>query len=447
MTSIMDNFLNIRTLFNTLNERSIDKLSAVYEHENILLEAIGNVISSNLSESDIRGRRILLKPNWVKHSTGINDDICLRTNDNFLLATLELIMRCSPSDITVGDAPIQGGRWNDIVNDNLTQKINELSEKHAVPVHIKDFRRTFFYTGKNKLKTDLRPQSDYLIFDVQEKSFLEQITDKEANKFRVTDYDPAKLNDTHKSGTHKYCITKELIENDIIISMPKIKTHQKAGLTGALKNIVGLNGDKDFLPHHTIGGTRFGGDCYPGGNHLRYWAEIAMDKANSHRGRKEYFLWVKLASLLWRLSLPKDVHNMEAGWYGNDTTWRMVMDLNRIAYYGNSDGTFSDKPNRKIFSLCDGIIGGQGDGPLWPTPLELGVISFTDNPAINDIAMASLMGFDFNKFPLLNESVILFPVNKTEIFINGVLSSLADLRKLSIKTNPPRGWKSYLQEQ
>ena len=90
---------------------------------------------------------------------------------------------------------------------------------------------------------------------------------------------------------------------------------------------------------------------------------------------------------------------------------------------------FSDKTNREIYSLCDGIIAGQGDGPLWPDPLPLGVISFTDNPAVNDIAMATIMGFDFRRFPLLTEATKLFPVNKTEIFINGSKSKLADLKE------------------
>jgi len=443
----MNNFLNIFTLYDSLLDRTIDNLSGVYNDPIKLFEAIRKVIGDSLSQSSIEGKKILLKPNWVKHSSGQYDEICLRTNDNFLLATLEMILANRPSGVIIGDAPIQGGVWDEIVNVKLFEKINELGKKYDIPVQVKDFRRAIFYSGKNKLMTELNPLSDYLIFDLKDQSCLESVTEKGRNIFRVTDYDPLKLEESHKPGTHKYCIIKEFFKADLILSLPKIKTHQKSGLTGALKNIVGLNGDKDFLPHHRIGGTGFGGDCYPGGNHLRYWSEIAMDIANSHRGKNKYLLWVKIASIFWKLSFPKAVHNIEAGWYGNDTTWRMVMDLNQIAYFGKPDGTISDTKQRDIYSLCDGIIAGQGDGPLKPEPLQLGVISFTDNPALNDIAMATLMGFDIKKFPLLTEATKLIPLNGAEVYINETKGSVSELKELSVRTNPPRGWKSFLHEE
>ncbi len=69
---------------------------------------------------------------------------------------------------------------------------------------------------------------------------------------------------------------------------------------------------------------------------------------------------------MWKLSFPKKVHYLVAGWYGNDTAWRMVIDLNKIAIYGKQDGTISKTPQLQPHSLCDEIIGGQGDWPLNP---------------------------------------------------------------------------------
>jgi uncharacterized protein (DUF362 family) len=433
---IMDRFLNISTLFNHLLDRDLKDLSSVYSNLDKLGKVISETIGESLSSAQIKERKILLKPNWVKHSSKITDDICLRTNDNFLLAALEVILEKSPSSVIIGDAPIQGCRWNETVTEILSKKIHELSKKYQIPVQIKDLRRA-----------TLKPLSDYVIFNLKDKSYLEPITSMERNRFRVTNYDPSKLVDSHKHGTHKYCVAKELFEADVIISMPKIKTHQKSGITGALKNIVGLNGDKDFLPHHRLGGTGFGGDCYPGKSYLRYCSELALDMANAKRGTVAYFLWTKVASLFWRLSFPKDVHSLEAGWYGNDTTWRMVMDLNLIAFYGKPDGSLSDKRQRCIYSLCDGIIAGQGNGPLNPEPLPLGIVSFTDSPEINDIAMAILMGFDYRKLPLLTEAAKLLSTDDSKLFLNSKQISLFDLNEFSIKTNPPQGWKSYLLEE
>jgi hypothetical protein len=244
----------------------------------------------------------------------------------------------------------------------------------------------------------------------------------------------------HMPGVHKYCITRELFEADILLSLPKIKTHQKTGITGALKNLVGLNGDKDFLPHHRIGGTKFGGDCYPGGSYLRYWAELMLDEANRRQGRKSFYFWQKVSSLLWRLSFPGPEHQIAAGWCGNDTTWRMVLDIYKIIEYGKPNGTIADKPQRQILSLCDGIIAGQGDGPLNPLPLPLGIITFTNNPFINDRAMALLMDLPVEKIPLLTP-IQLIDKRECKIYLNGEKLQLKDLKRYSIKVVPPRGWK------
>lgn len=44
--------------------------------------------------------------------------------------------------------------------------------------------------------------------------------------------------------------------------MPKPKAHRKAGITGAMENLVGINGSKDWLPHHRRGSKFDRGDEY-----------------------------------------------------------------------------------------------------------------------------------------------------------------------------------------
>ena len=439
----MNSFVNIITVFNDTRGRTIDKLVSVYNDHKRLKTLIAKSIDGNLSQKEIKGKNILLKPNWVKHSYTPDDDICLRTNDNFLIAVLDIILEFKPYSVIIGDAPIQGCNWDKVVTEELKIRIDNLSNKYNVPVKIKDFRRRIYDPSKNELLAELHPLSDYVIFDLAKDSYLEEITVPGKNIFRVTNYDPDRMADAHSPGVHKYCIAKDFFEADVVISLPKVKTHQKAGITGAVKNIVGINGDKDFLPHHRIGGTKMGGDCYPGGSRLRYLSELLLDKANRKQGRKSYLFWQKLSSLLWRLSGPGPEYSLAAGWYGNDTTWRMVMDLNIIAINGNIDGTLSGNPHRKFYSLCDGIIGGQGNGPLEPEPLPLGIISFTDNSFVNDRAMAMLMGFSYFKVPLLNK--IREYDTKCNIMFNGKNVSLKDLSDYLIETIPPQGWVSYFK--
>jgi len=106
-----------------------------------------------------------------------------------------------------------------------------------------DLRRKEFHG--NKLIDNKRDISNYIFFDLKDKSYLEPITTVE-NKFRVTDYNPERLAESHSNGKHKYCIAKEVFEADYIIALPKAKTHQKTGITNAIKLLVGFNAIRTF---------------------------------------------------------------------------------------------------------------------------------------------------------------------------------------------------------
>ena len=435
-------FVNIKTVFPEIT-RDLSSLKVVYQDKEKLFNLIDGVAREHLTETVIKGKRVLLKPNWVLHSKNEEDEWCLRTHDSFLLATLDYVLRLQPKEVLIGDAPIQGCQWTKMVNRELIDSVDDLSDKYKIPVAIMDFRRVHFDQELNKVNEEKEPLDNFVIFDVGKKSYLEPITKSNSNQFRVTVYNPDRFKESHRPGVHKYCITKELFDADVVISIPKVKTHQKAGITAALKNIVGLNGDKDFLPHHRIGGTDLGGDCYPGGSRLRYWSELIRDEANRNKGNWKYKFFTRISSLLWRLSFPKKVHNTAAGWFGNDTTWRMVMDLNQIVYYGTKEGKLKNNKQRLFFSLNDGIIGGQGDGPLKPEPLALGIVSFTNTSSWNDLVLSQLMGMEFRKIPLL-VSAKTFEKNAKVVFkLNGNSVNFKDYSKLAVNAEMPPGWLEY----
>ena len=440
----MQEFINIKTIFENDFQRTIDNLSKLYSDINSLQSIIYELIKDELLiDNKLRDKKIFIKPNWVRHYVNDQDDICLRTNDNILIALVQLLLEQNPKSILIGDAPLQGCVWEKMLSNDFFSRIDMLSQKYAIPIVVKDFRRTRMDIENNKITKECNPLSEYIIFDLGKSSYLEPISTND-NNFRVTCYDPNRLAESHNHGVHKYCITRELFEADIIISVPKLKTHQKTGITGALKNLVGINGDKDFLPHHRIGGIEQGGDCYPGKNYFRFWSEKLLDIANQHIGETQSYLLKKSASFLWKISNPQPVHQLAAGWYGNDTCWRMVMDLNKIAIYGKKDGTLSVNPERVLYSLCDGIIGGQGDGPLNPDPLPLGIITFSNNSIITDVCAATLMGFDINKIYLLKNSNLEINHENITFILNNELSNMKQLHSFKIKTVPPPGWNNYL---
>ena len=435
------NYLYIETLFNNC-DRTIENLVLLYDNIELLKEKIKILISNDIEFIDsIKNKRVLLKPNWVMHSINENDEICLRTNDKFLLVITEVILELKPQSITIADSPIQFCNWDKITHD-LKEELNYLSEKYEISIFLKDLRRSVYDVSKNKIKTDIIPISKYVIFDLAKKSYLEKISKK--NKFRVTNYNPDMLNNRHSLGLHKYCISKELFSNDVIILIPKIKTHQKSGITGAIKNLVGINGDKDYLPHHRVGGTDLGGDCYPGKSKLRRISEYFLDIANKNIGSNNFYLYKLFSVIFWRINKNSNYHKLSAGWYGNDTTWRMVSDINLIGNYGKEDGSLSESKIRTIYSISDGIIGGQGDGPLKPDPLPLGIISFSNNSVNNDAAMAKIMGFNINKIPLLYELLKNENINNCIINVNGNRINFEELDEYKINTIPPSGWMGYI---
>ena len=437
-------FLYIDMLFDSDNNRTIDTLKLIYEDSELLKEKIHKLIvkDEDFIES-VKGKKVLLKPNWVMHSLKESDELCLRTNDNFLLAVVDVILDLKPERIMIADAPIQLCEWDKMINKEFINNLGKLSLKHGIPVSIKDIRRVIYKSAGNKISKGIRPINEYVIFDLGKDSFLEEIS-SDNKTFRVTNYNPDRLAEAHSKGVHKYCISKELFENDVVILVPKIKTHQKTGITGALKNLVGINGDKDYLPHHRVGGTGFGGDCYPGRNVLRRLSENFLDSANRNLGNSKYNFYKTISIVLWRINKNSNYHRRAAGWYGNDTTWRMVSDLNKIAENGLSDGTLSKIKIRNLFSISDGIIGGQGDGPIRPDPLPLGLIAFTNSSALNDAVMAKIMGFEFKNIPLLFNMINTQKIEQSIIEVNETSTNYIDIIKYRIETIPPPGWVDHI---
>ena len=442
---INESSLIIKSVDSIGDYRETQNLSGVYEDDSGLKTLVDKLlIEHSYDFTKLKGASVLIKPNWVRHNVSETDSLCLATHPRFILAVLSALLKHLPKKVLIADAPIQGCEWDKLLPKYFYEEVNSLSAQYKVPISIIDWRRRVLSTKNSTVRENIRSIDNYVLFDMGISSYLEPITTR-TPRFRVTNYDPDRLAESHRPGKHMYCISREVFDVDYIIALPKAKTHQKTGITNALKLLVGINGDKDFLPHHRIGGERLGGDCYPGGNLILRLSEHLLDMANRRIGSKMYRPLRIMSKLFWLSTSKTPKHSLAAAWHGNDTTWRMVMDINMIAKYGKSDGTISDKPQRDILYICDGIIGGQGDGPLHPDPLPLGVVMVSENPALMDTALARLMGFDENKFPLLRAANEAFNSNNSRIMLNGLASSLDDLSKISVKTCPPPGWVDYLR--
>ena len=102
----------------------------------------------------------------------------------------------------------------------------------------------------------------YRVIDLGQKSMLTEIADH-ATRYRSTAslYENAIIK-SHDHEHNLYSIPNRILQADAIISLAKLKTHRKAGVTLSLKNMIGNTNEKRWLPHHQVGSVRHGGDLY-----------------------------------------------------------------------------------------------------------------------------------------------------------------------------------------
>jgi len=103
--------------------------------------------------------------------------------------------------------------------------------------------------------------------------------------------------------------------------------------------------------------------------------EYVSDRQNVTSSYTGGMVWHLFFAVLARASrYGGDRVGMDGSWSGNDTIWRTCLDLNRILLYGRADGTMSDEMQRRVIHIADAVIAGQGNGPLAPEPLDLGLL-------------------------------------------------------------------------
>jgi hypothetical protein len=290
---------------------------------------------------------------------------------------------------------------------------------------------------------------EFVLYDLGTDSVLEQIS-LPNTEFRVTMYNPDLLKRTHGPGKHQYLVARDVIESDVLINIPKLKTHKKAGITGALKNVVGINGHKEYLPHHRKGNPQVGGDCYPESSPIKTFIEDLSDATN--RSTRRVSRWVLANSVrvgtgLGRLLKVDD--NCEGSWHGNDTVWRMTLDLQRVLHYGREDGTLANSPQRTVLTVTDAIIAGEGEGPLAPTPINFGMMTLGVNTAAVEWVHALLMGLPPQRIALIREAftphsyaLTDFMPEEISVLVNGRSVHLEELfTRFGRAFRLPKGWQ------
>jgi hypothetical protein len=291
----------------------------------------------------------------------------------------------------------------------------------------------------------------YRIIDLGKLSYHSDI-DGQWQKYSITGYDKV-LGHTNKR--HCYHISNTILRANVIISVPKLKTHRKAGITVCLKNFVGINTSKVFLPHHRVGSLLEGGDEYPVKPSiiptLLKTLKILVLKTPI---AKEFgsLAWKQMKSSKKSVR-AKSYEISEGAWYGNDTLWRTILDLNQIVMYCDQNGKLKSQPPRKFLYIVDGIIAQEGEGPMEGKPKKCGIIILGMNPCAVDYVATKIMGLNYKLVkqvtePFKRKNTTVYPLVKFDINDITVTSNVREYEKIheltrekSLKFSAPVGWK------
>ncbi|MDX1964656.1 MAG: DUF362 domain-containing protein [Pirellulales bacterium] len=368
------------------------------------------------------GNSVVLKPNMVAHRNqgarlyGITDTDSLVTHGSVIRAVLDyaaLALR-GGGRIIIGDCPIQGTSWEqvvaliglDAIADDFRQRFP------GIELIVRDYR-----LGKAVLAGDTvvarvvdeSTRGEYMELDIGRHSLLLPLM-QQPYHFGVSQYPRQRMRAAHTPEVNKYLLHRDIVQADVMINLPKMKSHMKAGVTCALKNFVGVNGHKDYLPHFRFGSPKQGGDEYPDGNVLwdGMWYFAHLDWELDSGWRKRFYNRIsRVFSKLLQLGGSPRNHGSYAGggWHGNDTLWRTVLDIKRAYLYHNRRSGRVEKtpsPDVKYLAILDGLVGGEKESPLAPSPVPCGWVMAAHNPLALDLVATALMGLDWQKIPQIS---------------------------------------------
>lgn len=421
------------------------------------------------------GNVVVIKPNLVYNPPNANRQTCTTTHASVIRPIIDYVWKAlkSKGTIIIGDACAAETDFQEVImRSNIDKMVSVLVER-GLNIKIEDFRsvkvheENGIWIGEQK---DLAKENGVIVNLAKESMFYGTAKNK---KFHGAGYNIKETTKHHKGDIQEYSVSKTILEADVIISVPKFKTHRKAGITCCLKNLVGINTDKNYLPHFTMGSENMGGDEMPTISSNRILGLRMYDWF------REYILaytWKTIGGIgskILKIAFhntkktaeevkTKDLNTTDevdnagllhtkitgqsissGAWQGNLTICKMILDLNKIFLCCDKNGKYTGKTNRKYFYVVDGIELGMGDGPINPIPLHSGFVAAGYNGFKIDYSLISLFGINPNVIPLYNmassnnwivsNGIVLFNGNgltKNDKFICGELVA-------------PKGWRFY----
>lgn len=378
------------------------------------------------------GMTVVVKPNFVISWHPRKQDLfSIITHASVIRAVVDFcwIALKGKGRIIIGDAPQYNCDLAQLISATGVDRVVEFYRGRSnVEVALMDFRR-YWSKGKHFPSMKIGLPSDPLGSTRVDLGELSSLRDhQQPQRLYGSVYHRKELIEHHTKGQHIYELSKTLMGADAFISIPKLKVHKKVGVTLNMKGLMGAVTNPNLCVHYTLGSPSSGGDQYPEGLFrpteeslikLERWMYdhfLAPQRTELERiHRLLYWGHDKLLKPLG-IKVSPEKRTFDAGnWHGNDTAWRMVQDLVRIIYFADSEGRMHPTPQRALFSVIDGVVGGENEGPLDPDPKPSRILLAGESFVAVDLAAARLMGFSPNKlkqFRILEDQRFDFGVRK-----------------------------------
>lgn len=407
------------------------------------------------------GSTVVLKPNFVLSRHPDNKDIYSVITHPSVLRTIAdycWIALKNQGKILIADAPQYNCNFDELMEKTKLNEIKDyINTKGEVIMEIVDLRN--YWATKRHFPSYTRtlpgdPSGSVVVNLGKESANFDH---PNPNRVYGAVYDRRETISHHSGKIQEYMVSKTILDADTYISVPKLKTHKKVGVTLNLKNLVGICTNKNFIIHYTLGTPEEGGDQFPHGlltakeKLIIEFERWMYDHFLSHRTRfHEYihrfiygFLYLKIFRH-FNLDIPEEKRLLDAGnWYGNDSAWRMVVDLAKIINFSNKDGVMEKNRSRKILSIVDGIIGGEGNGPLSPDPINAGMLISGSNLLAVDMVATHSMGFNPNKLKQFTQWDKNFPLGPNSLDDIEIITNASKTKHLHFRPHP--GWIGHIE--
>ena len=422
------------------------------------------------SEFIKKNDQILVKPNLVKHfhPLGFKGVISQITHGSILRPIIDytLLALNGSGRIIIADTPLDKTDFERVIELNrIKDLINSYNNHLGINIELYDLRsytlkQSFsgnYLLKKNPLKG---PPGGYIIIDLKNNSEFNELDFQEQNYYTLADltlerYNPRSrkkglTNKYHSNKKHQYKIPEIILKSDVIISVPKLKTHKLAGITLNLKNMIGIS-EKIYLPHYRPGTPPYGDAFHLEPTLKKIMKRKLIKKIGSiTRQLRELVKENKILKNLvkpYYNSILKKVEitdNWWGAWYGNDTLWRTIIDLNKIVLYADKEGKLRDTEQRKYFCVVDGIIAQEGEGPMSGIPRNTGVIIGGYDPVAVDTFISHIIGYDIEKLKVLymNENLKKFKLGNFKLANIKIYSNIDSPLDLNLKFKLPKGYQT-----